>query len=83
MYFLFAIVLIAGTMGARAQVDEGLKALIQLNDRIIALYNVGKFAEALPLQEHYVKLIRDRLGPERAEYATALDALIRLYNRSW
>ena len=49
--FLFAIVLIAGTMGARAQVEEGLKALIQLNDRVIALYNVGKFAEALPLPD--------------------------------
>ena len=77
---VFAAVALTGTTGAaRTQPNDELKGLSQ---RVIAFYDAGKFAEAVPFQERYAHLIRERLGPEHAEYAQALNALSILYNRS-
>jgi len=77
---VFAAVALTGTTGAaRTQPDDELKGL---NQRVIAFYDAGKFAEAVPFQERYAHLIRERLGPEHAEFAQALNALSILYNRS-
>ena len=62
---LSVAVVLAGAMGAagsaRAQSDEELKAL---NEQVVALYNAGKYTEAIPLAERYAEAIKSRHGED-------------------
>jgi tetratricopeptide (TPR) repeat protein len=58
-----------------AQSDTELEAL---NQRVTELYRAGKYAEAIPLAERYAAAMKARYGPERPEYATALNNLAGL-----
>jgi CHAT domain-containing protein/Tfp pilus assembly protein PilF len=57
---------------ARAQTDDELEAL---NNRILALRDAGKYAEALPLAEQYLEATKQRHGEEHESHATALNNL--------
>ena len=50
-----------------------------LNKQVHQLYQVGKYAEAIPLVERYVTLAYERYGLERTELATAICWLAFLY----
>jgi CHAT domain-containing protein/tetratricopeptide (TPR) repeat protein len=64
------------TLGSvRAQSDEELKAL---NQRVIELYRVGKYTEAIPLAERYADAVKARHGPDHPDVATALNNLAAL-----
>src|SRR5215472_19043936 len=65
---------------AQSQSNAEFKAL---NVEITALYNAGKFAEALPLAKRVVDTIKARHGTGRPEYATALNLaqLLKQTNR--
>jgi tetratricopeptide (TPR) repeat protein len=43
--------------------------------RVNQLYQAGKYAEAIPIAEHYAKAIEVRNGTETPEYALALNEL--------
>jgi tetratricopeptide (TPR) repeat protein/CHAT domain-containing protein len=77
--FFLAVVLVAVTVGttepARAQSDKRLEALSQ---RITALRNAGKGAEAIPLAEQQARAIKSRYGENHLRYAAALATLADL-----
>ncbi len=57
---------------ARAQTPDEAEALDQqVND----LYAAGRYAEAIPLAERYVELMRARVGETHEDYAAALSNL--------
>src|SRR5262245_5570176 len=61
---------------AQSSGDADLKAL---NERIIALYQVGKYAEALPQAQRYVEETKRRFGVNSPQHATALNHLAALF----
>ena len=70
---LIAVIVAEGS--ARAQSDAELKAL---NQRVIELYRAGKYGEAVPFAERYAEAMKVRHGPDRPEYAAALNNLAQL-----
>jgi CHAT domain-containing protein/tetratricopeptide (TPR) repeat protein len=60
---------------AYAQSDD-LETLRQ----VIELYQAGKYAEAIPLAEHYAEAVKSRRGGETPQYATALSNLALMYS---
>ena len=74
---LGATILLAvfGTTPVRAQTVDELKAL---NQRVVELYQAGKYAEAIPLAERYAEGMKTRYGQDATEYATALNNLAQL-----
>jgi CHAT domain-containing protein/Tfp pilus assembly protein PilF len=59
-------------LGARAQTADEAEALDQqVND----LYAAGRYAEAIPLAERYVEMMRVRVGELHEDYAAALSNL--------
>ena len=60
---------------AQSPSDAGLEAL---NDRAIALYQAGKYGEAIPLAEQYAEGTKARYGENAQEYSTALNNLAQL-----
>ena len=60
---------------AQSPSDAELKAL---NGRVIALYQAGKYGEAIPLAQQYVAGTKARYGENAPEYATALNNLAQL-----
>ena len=75
---LVAVVLVGAVSAAspaRAQSDEELKAL---NDQVVALYNAGKYTEAIPLAERLAEVIKSRDGEDLPQYAVAINNLAQL-----
>ena len=73
---LAGVVLIAAVIvAARAQSDTELKSL---NQRVIELYRAGKDGEAVPFAERYADAMKARHGPDRPEYAAALNNVAQL-----
>src|SRR5215469_9368134 len=72
---LLLIAVIVAEGSARAQSDSELKAL---NQRVIELYRAGKYGEAVPFAERYAEGMKARHGPDRPEYASALNNLAEL-----
>src|SRR5947207_1544287 len=69
------------TGSASAQTDDELETVYQ---RVIAMFNAGKYAEAIPIAEQYASAVRARHGEDHSEYATALNnlaALLQATNR--
>src|SRR5215475_8315527 len=58
-----------------AQSDGELNVLYE---RVIELYNAGKYGEAIPLAVRYAEAIEARHGAVQPEYATALNNLAQL-----
>jgi tetratricopeptide (TPR) repeat protein len=81
---LACTVLIAATMILRPARAQSEDELVALDQRVIALYSVGKYAEAIPLVEQYAGAVRTRAGENDPNYDTALNnlaELLRLANR--
>ena len=72
---LLLIAVIVAEGSARVQSDAELKAL---NQRAIELYRAGKYGEAVPFAERYAEAMKARHGPDRPEYAAALNNLALL-----
>ncbi len=53
--------------------------LVALNQRISALYDAGKYAEAIPLAERALELTRSQRGPDHLDTATRMGWLALLY----
>jgi MYXO-CTERM domain-containing protein len=64
----------AGTSATTADVD----AAMRLHKKAVALYQAGKYDEAVPLAEHVLAIREKALGPEHLEVATALNDLAAL-----
>ena len=78
MFLLFVSFTIAAVLPpafAQAPSDADLSAL---NGRVVALYQAGKYGEAIPLAEQFVAGIKARYGENAPEYATALNILAEL-----
>ena len=54
---------------AQAQQQDDLG---QLNRQISELYKAGKYAEAIPVAEHYVETARKEYGEEHDAFATSI-----------
>ena len=77
----FAMALAPPPAFAQSPGDTDLKAL---NARVLNLSNAGKYIEAIPLAEQYVKEIKSRHGDNAPEYAVALynlATMLRYANR--
>ena len=61
---------------AQAQQQDDLG---QLNRQISELYKAGKYAEAIPVAEHYVETARKEYGEEHDAFATSIAWLGMLY----
>ena len=65
--------------------DDNLKALNfvveALNQRIVELFEQGKYQEAIPLAEKAVEMERRLRGPEDPEFVTSLNDLAFLYHK--
>src|SRR5262249_11236812 len=48
-------------------------------DRVLELYRQGKYAEAVPIAERYVEMLKSRRSTMAPQYATAIDTLAALY----
>ena len=70
------LVLSSHVSSAQAQSADDLGAL---NGRVIRLYEQGRYAEAFPVAERYVKLARQKHGEQHPELATAMTWLGTLY----
>ena len=55
--------------------------LIELDKRVRALRDAGKYAEAIPLAEQLVKRVEAQLGKNHAATAAVLNTLANLYSR--
>jgi CHAT domain-containing protein len=64
---------------ARSQNGDELATVFQQS---VQLYQAGKYIEAVPFSERYVKLTQERVGPDHADYATALHGLGTVYHLS-
>lgn len=51
----------------------------QLENQLKALYEDGKYAEAVPLAEKAVEILRTRVGEQHPDYADSLQFLGRIY----
>ena len=60
---------------AQSPSDAELEAI---KGRVVALYQTGKYGEAIPLAEQYGADAKARYGENSAEFATALNNLARL-----
>ena len=58
---------------------QDLDEIDALNRQIGELYSKQKYADAIPLAERYVDLVRQRYGEENPEFATAITWLGSLY----
>ena len=67
---------IVSTSPAHSQNGDEAATVYQQADQ---LYQAGKYVEAIPLAERYVKLTHARVGSDHADYATALHALGTVY----
>jgi CHAT domain-containing protein len=72
MAFGLAVMLAAMLPSARAQAPDEAEVL---DAQVNALYAEGKYAEAIPLAERYVDLVRARVGESHADYAAGLSNL--------
>ena len=59
-----------------AQSTDELSAL---NRQVSQLHRDGKYAEAIPIAEHYVAVAKEKHGDEHIEYATAIAWLGLIY----
>src|SRR5208337_4201009 len=74
---VIVITLVAGLASSIAQLVSDSE-LEPLNARVIALYQAGKYAEAIPLARRYAAGIKARSGDNAPDYATALNNLAQL-----
>ena len=74
------IILAAFSLGigplAKAQSGDDLKTL---NQRLVRLYQAGKYAEATKIAKRALALAQRQFGPSHAEVAVALNNLAELY----
>jgi CHAT domain-containing protein/tetratricopeptide (TPR) repeat protein len=66
----FGLAVAGASLQAQTQDDTDA-----LDARVNALYAEGKYAEAIPLAERYVELMRARVGETHADYAAGLSNL--------
>jgi tetratricopeptide (TPR) repeat protein len=71
-----AIVILLAAAGVHAQGGDDLAAL---NRQVEALFDAGKYAEALPLAERAVKVAEERQSPDSPVVVDALLLLAELY----
>ncbi len=74
---LLSISIIAAPPPARAQAP-GEAEIEALNDRVVELYQAGKYSEAIPLAERYAAAMKARHGENAPEYAEAINNLAQL-----
>jgi tetratricopeptide (TPR) repeat protein len=58
------------------QADEA----VELNKKVIELYNAGRYADALPIAQQVLAIREKALGRDHPEVATALNSLAELYD---
>jgi len=59
--------------------EQSMKEAQALNQRVVELYQAGKYAEAIPLAEKSLRLTEKSLGPDHPDVATALNNLAGFY----
>ena len=52
---------------------------VELEKRVVALYQAGKYAEAIPLAQQVLAIEEKALGPDHPNVAVALNNLAELY----
>ncbi len=62
--------------------QELIRNFQELNKRAAALYQVGKYAEAIPLVQQQLAILEKALGPNNPRVATAAGNLAALYYRT-
>ena len=72
---LFAFALVPPPAYAQSLSDAELKAI---GDRAIELDRIGKYGEAIPLQQQYAAAMAARHGENANQYATALNNLAQM-----
>ena len=80
---LLGAIVMKSAGAAQADTDAELNAL---NDQVITLFKAGKYAEAVPVAEHYAAAVKASHGAASAQYVNALaqyvhalDVLSQLY----
>ena len=63
--------------------QQDIQELNELNERVMKLFQAGKYAEALPLAQHAVDLSEKILGPEHHNVAQMLNNLAMLHDATW
>ncbi|MEN9215954.1 MAG: tetratricopeptide repeat protein, partial [Gloeomargarita sp. HHBFW_bins_162] len=51
----------------------------RLNQKVIQLYNQGRYSEAIPLAQRSLAILEKALGPDHPDVATSLNNLAGLY----
>ena len=74
-----AVVIVLSAGPASGQ--EALKEANELNQRVVKLYQAGKYAEALPLAHSALEFSEKALGSNHSEVGNALNNLALLYGR--
>jgi CHAT domain-containing protein/Tfp pilus assembly protein PilF len=74
-------------VGRADKADELLSAAslsrkaVELQDKVSKLYEVGKYAEAIPLAQQVLAIRENALGPDHPDVADALEWLASLYDK--
>ncbi len=75
---IFTIVLNVAPVSGQQELDD-VKALNQLNQQVMKLYQAGKYAEAIPLAQKVLEISEKALGPDNPDLSHFLDNLALLY----
>ena len=67
---------------ADVAIAAGLQRAETLNQQVVALYQAGRYNEAIPLAEEALAIWRDHLGARHPDVATGLNNLALLYHRA-
>jgi hypothetical protein len=74
--------LVWGIVSASPAHSQNGDEVATVYQQAVQLYQAGKYIEAVPFSERYVKLTQERVGPDHADYATALHGLGTVYHLS-
>ena len=67
------------TTPVAAQKDEGTVPVAALAARAAALYQAGKFSEAIPLAQRVLAIREKQLGPDHPDVVNAINDLAEAY----
>ena len=73
-----ATILVFAHLGSGPVAAQPVDELEKLNQRVIQLYQAGKYAEAVPIAERYAEGMKARHGADAPQYATVLNNLAGL-----
>jgi hypothetical protein len=76
---VIALLMLTASNWPREARAQGVDELASPRSQVNQLYSHGKYAEAAPIAERYVALVRQKHGDNHIEYATAIAWLAYVY----